>query len=246
MPLYRDQGVVLRTQKLGEADRIITLFTKEHGRIKAVAKGVRRTKSRFGARLEPASYVDLQLYTGRTFDTITQVVSIENYGDVLSSDYQSWTVASAILEAAERFTQAEHEPALQQFILVSGSLKALAEKRYDASLILDAYLLRSLAVAGYAPSLTVCSRCDAPGPHKFFSLQGGGSVCPTCNPSASAAPAQATLDLMAHLLTGDWDQAVRSESKNRNEASGLIAAYLQWHLERGLRSLPLVERISRG
>ncbi len=86
MPLYRDQGIVLRTQKLGEADRIITLFTKEHGRIKAVAKGVRRTKSRFGARLEPASYVDLQLYTGRTFDTITQVVSIENYGDALSSD----------------------------------------------------------------------------------------------------------------------------------------------------------------
>jgi DNA repair protein RecO (recombination protein O) len=246
MSLYRDQAIVLRTQKLGEADRIITLFTKEHGRIKAVAKGVRRTKSRFGARLEPASYVDLQLYSGRTFDTITQVVSIENYGDVLSSDYQSWTVASAILEAAERFTQAEHEPALQQFILVSGSLKALAEKRYDASLILDAYLLRSLAVAGYAPSLTVCSRCDAPGPHKFFSLQGGGSVCPSCKPSASAAPSQATLDLMAHLLTGDWEQAIKSESKNRNEASGLIAAYLQWHLERGLRSLPLVERISRG
>ena len=246
MPLYRDQGIVLRTQKLGEADRIITLFTKEHGRIKAVAKGVRRTKSRFGARLEPASYVDLQLYTGRTFDTVTQVVSIENYGDILSSDYQSWTIANAILEAAERFTQAEHEPALQQYLLVVGSLKVLADKKYDPSLILDAYLLRSLSVAGYAPSLTICSRCDAPGPHKFFSLQGGGCVCLVCKPSASAAPAQATLDLMAHLLTGDWEQAVKSESRNRNEASGLIAAYLQWHLERGLRSLPLVERISRG
>ena len=246
MPLYRDQAIVLRTQKLGEADRIITLFTRDHGRIKAVAKGVRRTKSRFGARLEPASYVDLQLYTGRTFDTITQVESIENYGDVLSSDYQSWTVASAILEAAERFTQAEHEPALQQYLLVTGSLKALAEKRHDASLILDAYLLRSLAVAGYAPSLTICSRCDAPGPHKFFSLQGGGSVCITCKPSASASPSPVTLQLMANLLTGDWDQAQVSEGKNRNEASGLIAAYLQWHLERGLRSLPLVERISRG
>ena len=246
MSVYRDLAVVLRTQKLGEADRIITLFTKEHGRIKAVAKGVRRTKSRFGARLEPASYVDLQLYTGRTFDTITQVVSIENYGDVLSSDYQSWTVASAILEAAERFTQAEHEPALQQYLLVSGSLKALAEKRYDASLILDAYLLRSLSVAGYAPSLTICSRCDAPGPHKFFSLQGGGSVCITCKPSASASPSPVTLELMANLLIGDWDQAQLSEAKNRSEASGLIAAYLQWHLERGLRSLPLVERISRG
>lgn len=246
MPLYRDHAVVLRTQKLGEADRIITLFTKEHGRIKAVAKGVRRTKSRFGARLEPASCVDLQLYTGRTFDTITQVVSIENYGDVLSSDYQSWTVASAILEAAERFTQAEHEPALQQYLLVTGSLKALAEKRYDPSLILDAYLLRSLSVAGYAPSLSVCSRCDAPGPHKYFSLQGGGSVCASCKPSACATPTPATLELMANLLTGDWQMASASESANRSAASGLIAAYLQWHLERGLRSLPLVERVSRG
>ena len=246
MPLYRDQGIVLRTQKLGEADRIITLFTKGHGRIKAVAKGVRRTKSRFGARLEPASYVDLQLYTGRTFDTITQVVSIDNYGDILSSDYQSWTIANAILEAAERFTQAEHEPALQQYLLVVGSLKVLADKKYDPSLILDAYLLRSLSVAGYAPSLTICSRCDAPGPHKFFSLQGCGCVCLACKSAACATPAQATLDLMANLLTGDWDNATKSESKNRNEASGLIAAYLQWHLERGLRSLPLVERISRG
>jgi DNA repair protein RecO (recombination protein O) len=174
------------------------------------------------------------------------VVSIENYGDVLSSDYQSWTVANAILEAAERFTTAEHEPALQQYLLVTGSLKALAEKRYDPSLILDAYLLRSLAVAGYAPSLTICSRCDAQGPHKFFSLQGGGSVCVACKPAACATPALATLELMANLLTGDWEQAKMSEAKNRSEASGLIAAYLQWHLERGLRSLPLVERVSRG
>jgi DNA repair protein RecO (recombination protein O) len=246
MALYRDQAVVLRTHKLGEADRIITLLTREHGRIKAIAKGVRRTKSRFGARLEPASYVDLQLYTGRTFDTITQAEAIENYGDVLSSDYQNWTVASAILEAAERFTMAEHEPALQQYLLVVGSLKALSEKKYDSSLILDAYLLRSLSVAGYAPSLTICSRCDAPGPHKFFSLQGGGSVCVTCKPCASATPSEATLSLMSDLLTGNWETAMASELRNRGEASGLIAAYLQWHLERGLRSLPLVERISRG
>jgi len=74
--VYRDQAVVLRTQKLGEADRIITLLTREHGRIKAVAKGVRRTKSRWGARLEPTSHVDLQLYSGKSLDTITQAVSI--------------------------------------------------------------------------------------------------------------------------------------------------------------------------
>ena len=135
---------MLRTQKLGEADRIITLLTREHGRIKAVAKGVRRTKSRWGARLEPTSHVDLQLYSGKSLDTITQAVSIENFGERLSENYQHWTVANAILESAERFTQNEHEPALQQYILITGALKALTHESYDPSLILDAYMLRSL------------------------------------------------------------------------------------------------------
>jgi DNA repair protein RecO (recombination protein O) len=240
---YRDQAVVLRTQKLGEADRIITLFTKEHGRIKAVAKGVRRTKSKFGARLEPTSFVDLQLYAGKSLDIVTEVTSIENFGEALSADYKNWTTANSILEAAERFTENEHEPALQQFNLVVGALRALAHGTYDSSLILDAYLLRSLSVAGFAPSMTNCSRCDKPGPHKYFSLVGGGSVCVDCKPSAAATPTPETLQLMADLLTGEWHGAVDSEPKSRREASGLIAAYLQWHLERGLRSLPLVERI---
>ena len=174
---------------------------------------------------------------------MTQAVSLENYGDTLSLDYQRWTVACAILEAAERFVSHEHEPALQQYLLLVGALKVLAHETYDPSLILDAFLLRSLAVAGYAPSLTVCSRCDAPGPHKYFSLVGGGSVCANCKPSAAPTPHPQTLELMQQLLSGDWEYASASEQRFRREASGLIAAYLQWHLERGLRSLPLVERI---
>ena len=246
MSLYRDEAIVLRTQKLGEADRIITLLTREHGRVRGVAKGVRRTKSKFGARLEPGSHIDIQLYTGRTFDTVTQVESIENYGEALTEDYTRWTIAGTILEAAERFTSHEHEPALQEFKLVTGAMKALAENKYDSSMILDAYLLRSLAVGGYAPSLVNCSKCDAAGPHRYFSLVGGGSVCADCRPSASATPAPETLKLMSDLISGDWESAMASELRNRREANGLIAAYLQWHLERGLRSLPLVERINRG
>jgi DNA repair protein RecO (recombination protein O) len=241
--LYRDEAIVLRTQKLGEADRIITLLTREHGRVRGVAKGVRRTKSKFGARLEPGSHVDIQLYTGRTFDTVTQVESISNYGEALTDDYSRWTIAGTILEAAERFTSHEHEPALQEFKLVTGALKALAENKYDPSMILDAYLLRSLAVGGYAPSLVNCSKCDAPGPHRYFSLVGGGSVCADCRPSASATPALETLKLMSDLISGDWESAMASELRNRREANGLIAAYLQWHLERGLRSLQIVERV---
>lgn len=242
MSLYRDEAVVLRTQKLGEADRIVTMLTREHGRLRAVAKGVRRTKSKFGARLEPGSHIDVQLYVGKTFDIVTQVEAIMNYGEAVSNDYQRWTVASAILETAERFTSQEHEPALPEFHLVVGGLKALAENRYDSSLILDAFLLRSLAIGGYAPSMTICSRCEKEGPHRYFSLVGGGSVCAECRPSACATPAPETLQLMAALLSGNWENANGSERKHQREASGLIAAYLQWHLERGLRSLPLVER----
>ena len=78
MSLYRDEAIVLRTQKLGEADRIITMLTRDHGRIRGVAKGVRRTMSKFGARLEPGSHVDVQLFVGKTFDTITQVEAVMN------------------------------------------------------------------------------------------------------------------------------------------------------------------------
>ena len=240
--LFRDEAIILRTQKLGEADRIITMLTKEHGRIRGVAKGVRRTMSKFGARLEPGSHVEIQLHTGRTFHAITQVEALQNYGEEISSDYQRWTIAHAILETAERFSPHEEEPAPQEFSLVVGGMRALAENRYDPSLILDAFLIRSLALGGYAPSLTLCSRCEKPGPHRYFSLVGGGSVCNDCRPSASATPAPETLALMEALLNSDWEHASASELRFRREASGLIAAYLQWHLERGLRSLPMVER----
>ena len=242
MGLYRDEAVVIRTQRLGEADRIITLLTRESGRIRAVAKGVRRTKSKFGARLEPGSYLDIQLYTGKTFDIVTEVSSRENFGDVLSADYQKWTIASAILETAERFTLNEHEPSIQQFLLVIGALRSLSNNEHEPSLILDAFLLRSLSVGGYAPSLEDCSVCEAPGPHRFFSLSGGGSICTNCRTSGAATVTAPTLELMGALLSGQWDVAESSDPKSRREASGVIAAYLQYHLERSLRSLPLVER----
>src|SRR5947199_8926066 len=102
MPLYRDEAVVLRTQKLGEADRIVTLLTRRHGKVRAVAKGVRRTSSRFGARLEPFGHVDVQFYTGRTLDVITQVETVDAFQLPLVADYQRHTAASAIPETAHR------------------------------------------------------------------------------------------------------------------------------------------------
>src|ERR1700753_3121194 len=93
-----DDGVVLRTHKLGEADRIITLLTRHHGRVRAVAKGVRRTKSRWGARLEPFTHVDVMVHNGRSLDVITQAEVIRSYGAPLASNYPKYTAGTAMLE----------------------------------------------------------------------------------------------------------------------------------------------------
>ena len=256
MQLYRDDGIVLRTQKLGEADRIITILGRGHGRIRAVAKGVRRTKSRFGARLEPFTHVDLMLHAGRSLDIITQAEVIRPYGEPLAGDYPRYTAGVAMLETAERFTPVEKEPALRQLLLLIGALRTLGDGEHDPGLVLDAFLLRSLAVAGYAPALQECARCGAPGGAApgsgtpgtsrrlpAFAVAAGGMVCASCRPPGAASPAAPTVDLMLALLRGDWESADRSERRHRVECSGLAAAYLQWHLEHSIRSLRHVERV---
>lgn len=245
MPTYRDEAVVLRVHKLGEADRIITLLTRRHGRVRTVAKGVRRTSSRFGARLEPFSHVDVQCHLGRSLDTVTQVESLAAHGADLAGDYPRWTAGQAMVETAERMTPEEREPATQQYLLLVGGLRALAAGEHAPSLVLDSYLLRSLAVAGWSPSFDACARCGTAGPHRAFSIAGGGAVCPTCRASgmgATASPAPETVVLLGALLSGDWSIADSSGAGHRREASTLVAAFLTWHLERGLRSLPHVER----
>jgi DNA repair protein RecO (recombination protein O) len=247
---YRDDGVVLRTHKLGEADRIVTLLCRQNGRVRAVAKGVRRTKSRFGGRLEPFTHVDVLVHPGRSLDVITQAEVIRPYGASLAGDYPRYTAGTAMLETAERFTPMESEPALRQFLLLIGGLRTLGESGPDAReprLVLDAYLLRSLAVAGYAPALEECARCGAAGAAggarlAAFAVATGGMVCASCRPPGSASPAAPTVALMLALLRGDWDSAMRSELRHRVECSGLVAAYLQWHLEHSIRSLRHVER----
>lgn len=244
MSLYRDTGIVLRVQKLGEADRIITFVTQKHGKVRAVAKGVRRTTSRLGARVEPFAHVDVQFYTGRTLDVITQVQTIDAFGAGIVGDYQRYTAGCAVLETADRMSAEEGEPVLRLYLLVVGALRALADGERDPSLVLDAFLIRAMGFAGWAPAVNECARCNEPGPHRSFSVQAGGAVCPRCRPPGSAAPAHETLELMNALRFGDWPVAERSTGNARRESSGLIAALLQWHLERQLRSLPLVERKS--
>lgn len=243
MAVYRDTAVVLRTHPLGESDRIVTLLTRENGKVRAVAKGVRRTSSRFGARLEPFMWVDLQLATGRSLDVVAQVEMLEPLGRFIGSDYVMYTTATAIVEAADRLVAAEKEPAGPHFRLLLGALRALAGADHPAGLVLDSYLLRAMAIGGWAPSFVDCARCGAPGPHTAFVAALGGAVCGKCRPAGAAAPAPGTFILLAALLSGDWVTAQTADARQRNEARGIVAVYTQLHLEQRLRSLPMVERV---
>ncbi|WP_327113923.1 DNA repair protein RecO [Nocardia sp. NBC_01730] len=242
MRLYRDEAVVVRQHKLGEADRIVTLLTRQHGLVRAVAKGVRRTKSRFGARLEPFSYIDVQLYPGRTLDTVTQVHTMEAFAADIIDDYGRYTTACAVLETAERLAGEEHAPAPRLHALTASALRAIAAKHRPHELILDAFLLRAMGFAGWAPALDECAKCATPGPHRAFHVAAGGAVCVHCRPPGAATPAPEVLDLLIALLRGEWEYVETVPDTVRRQASGLVAAHLQWHLERQLRTLPLIER----
>jgi DNA repair protein RecO (recombination protein O) len=246
VPTYRDEAVVLRTHKLGEADRIITLLSRRNGKIRAVAKGVRRTTSKFGGRLEPFSHIDAQFATGRTLDVVTQAVTLHAFTEPLGGDYSAYTAGQVILETADRLVAEEREPSVQQFLLLIGALNALTAGTADGprppSMIMDSYLLRAVAVAGWAPSLADCAKCGLAGPHEAFNPQAGGMVCRRCRPPASALPSPVVVGYLSALLTGDWVASRNIDERDQRTASGLVSAFANWHLERGLRSLHHVDR----
>ncbi|HLU64347.1 MAG TPA: DNA repair protein RecO [Protaetiibacter sp.] len=240
MPTYRDEAVVLRTHKLGEADRIVTMLSRRHGKLRAVAKGVRRTGSRFGARLEPFMVVDVQCYQGRSLDIVQQAEMLGSYGGDIAGDYARFTAATAMVETADRLT--EHESGAQHYLLLVGALRSLSRGEHAPGLTLDAYLLRALSLAGWAPSFADCAVTGEPGPHSAFVAQLGGVVSDAAAPPGAPRLAPATLELLAALLAGDWEVADASDERTRAQASGVTAAYTQFHLERALRSLEHVDR----
>ena len=238
MPHYRDEGIVLRTHKLGEVDRIVTVLTKNHGQIRAVAKGVRKTSSRFGARLEPFMVADLQLYEGKNLDTVSQAEQLANYGSNIVSDYAKYTAGTAILEAAERLTR--ESSSSQHYLLVIGAIRTLANLHERADQVLDSYLLRSLSISGWVPSLDACHTCG--NDPTYFSTHSGAVSCQSCQLAGAVSIGSTGLSHMRSLLAGDWASVATTKDADRARVSGVIAAYLQWQLERGLKSLQHVER----
>ena len=239
MPTYRDQAVVLRTHQLGEADRIITLLTRSHGKVRAVAKGVRKTSSKFGGRLEPYSHVDIQFAEGRgALEVVTQVECL--HVSRLAADYSRFTAAEVLVETADRLVAEEGSPAMQQYRLLLGAIRALETSGLPAPLIVDSYLLRALAVAGYAVSTAACAGCGDTAV-RWFSPQSGGAVCTACRTSGAVNLEPEHAEHLGALLAGDWERVTAADRSVQQRVDGMVIAYSTWHLDRALRSLPYFE-----
>lgn len=236
MALYRDQGVVLRTIKLGESDRIVTLATEHHGKVRAVAKGIRKTKSRFGGRLEPITNVALLLYEGRQLDTITQAETLDHFR-AIREDLSRVGKATAMLEAVDHVVQ-ERESNARLYTMLVGALRSLAAR--DAALVVPAFFLKLLAAEGFAPMLDACASCGREGELVAFELMEGGALCATCRRGSAISPE--ALFLMRRILGGDLAAALAEpDSPAIAEVERLATSALEHHIERRLRSPQMLD-----
>jgi DNA repair protein RecO (recombination protein O) len=237
--LYRDTGVVLRTYKLRESDRIVVFHTAENGKVRAVAKGVRKTKSKFGARLEPMSHVRLLLYRGRELDIVSQAESVEPLSPMLSSlDRASQGLAA--IEAVDQLSL-EREPNPQLYRMVVGVLRTIATA--PSPLNVAALYWKLLANEGMRPELDRCVRCGATEPavqFVAFDLNEGGVLCRSCRSGQSIS--QGALVILREILGGQLVHALaRDESPITHEVSSLATRALEFHIERRLKAVAMFE-----
>lgn len=235
MSLFRDRGMVLRTMRLGEADRIVTLMTEQHGKVRAVAKGVRRTRSKFGARLEPLSHVALLGWQGRGDLDIVNQVEVIDTNRAVREDLERMAAALSMLEVVDQIGQERHaNPRLYEMLV--GAVAALADR--EPSTVAAAFFLKVLALEGSEPVLDVCVSCGEDDASRLvaFDLSEGGVLCPRCR---RGRPVSAeALALMRRTLGGDL-AGVLAEPRSRvtKEVGALATEAMESHLDRRLRSV---------
>ena len=236
--LYRDSGVVLRTIKLGEADRIVTVFTQAHGKVRAVAKGVRKTTSKFGARLEPTSHIAIQCYRGRELDVVTQVETIEA-NRALREGYGLLTHAVPMLEAVDQVGQ-EREPNPAIYRMLSGALRTLALQRSRA--VTPAFFWKLLSIEGFHPLIEACARCgDDTVALVAFDVDEGGTLCAPCARGGGRPLSPEALAMLRRMLGGGLNGVLAEEPGPAvAEVERLAISTLEHHIERRLRSASLL------
>lgn len=242
--LYREQGIVLRSIRLGEADRIVSVYTQSSGRVRMVAKGARKMKSRFGGRLDAFTHVDLMLYRGRDLDVVSQAEIVGRFPR-LRADYPAFTAAAAMADAVERTTP-ERERNVRLFVLFLGGLRALEAGADDPSLLAHAFLAKVTSLAGLHPVLTACANCGG-ARTEAFSFSAGGAVCVSCLHRSDPRVSPDVLVAWGRLIAEDWDtlRALRPDPAVHRELAGLLLGFVQWQMENRFRAFGLLAQPTR-
>jgi len=246
---YQTQAIVIKQTKLGEADKIVTLYTLEFGKLKAVAKGACRPGSKLGGNVEPPNYSLLMLAKGRNLDIITQSQTVDGFSK-LRGDLWCISCGFYILELIDVFTT-ESSPNEPLFDLLLDTLKNLSPSNGDET-VLRYFELQLLHHLGYRPQLHKCVVCSSslkPG-LIFFSPGQGGALCPECNHAEFASRAISIDALKVLRLWQDCNYStasrVKMSSKLSSELRQLMQEYITYLLQREVKSMTWLEQLRKG
>jgi DNA repair protein RecO (recombination protein O) len=238
MAIRHDSGIVLRSYPFGEADKIVVLLSPLHGKLRTVAKGVRKTKSKFGARLESFMEVDVVLYEGRNLDLITQA-ELRSAFPSLRRDLDAVAAASTMAEVVDAVAQ-ENEASIALYELFRRGLAALDAGRTSPD-VLTAFLLQLLGVQGLAPALTQCASCGRSDRLDRFSVAAGGIVCGECRPEGSVRLRSGLVPHLARLARADLATIEASDDELARDAMWVTRRFVEFHLERKLVSMAVLD-----
>jgi DNA repair protein RecO (recombination protein O) len=243
----RVDAVVLRHSDYGEADRLLTLYTRQLGKARAIAKGARKMASRKAGHIEPFTHVKLQLAKGRDMFILTQAETVDAYLS-LRDDLILTSQASYVIELLDRFTYVDEMENASIFRLLTETLSRLASNQ-DVWLVIRYYEIRLLDHLGFRPQLFECANCgrEIQPEDQFFSFSAGGVICPRCgrglpNPHAISMD---TLKYLRHFQRSSYTVASRAQPSHQvqQEAEALMQGYFTYLLERELNTPGFLKRI---
>lgn len=244
---FRVEAIVLHHSDWGEADRLVVLYTRERGKLRAIAKGVRRIKSRKAGHLEPFNRVTLQLARGRDLPIVTQAETLDPYFP-LRSDLVRLAHAAWAVELLDRFTYEGETENPSIFLLLADTLKRIGAEP-DPWLALRYYEVHLLGLLGFRPRLFECVQCGQPiqPVNQYFSPSLGGVLCPSCGAGRKDvwAVSMDALRYLRHFQRSEYAEARRAAPSpaTRQEVEHLLQEYTTYLLERSLNSPTFLRQV---
>jgi DNA repair protein RecO (recombination protein O) len=246
---FRVEAVVLRHADWGEADRLLTLYTRERGKVRAIAKGARKIRSRKAGHLEPFTRVTLQLARGHDLLIVTQADTLDAYLPI-HEDLVKTGRAAYIVEILDRFTYEDESENPGIFRLLTEALARLAQET-DPWLAIRYYEVQLLDLLGYRPHLFECAKCgrEIRAEDQFFSAAQGGVLCPACGAGMTGAwsISMEALKYLRHYQRSDYAAAIRAQptSEIQGQVEAILLRYVTYLLERSLNSPAFIDQVKK-